>query len=155
MGPEDSRRHRLRVAVIIGSAQEGRSADAVDGWLAANARLAHFDLDLIEVPLPADLAAPPIYRADAYLVLAPDRPARMSAPADSAWHAKPVAFVPYSGVHWGCQVAERLRQAFADLHATAMRDLRNAGRMRVTAATMLDWLESRSATLFATSERTA
>lgn len=155
MGPEDSRRYRLRVAVIIGSAQEESSAEAVDGWLVANARRASFDLDLIEVPLPAVLAAPTIYRADAYLVLAPDRPARMSAPADPAWHAKPVAFVPYTGVHWGAQVAERLRQAFTDLHAMALRDLRNAGRMRVTAGTMLDWLESRSAALFATSERTA
>lgn len=41
---------------------------------------------------------------------------------NAQWHAKPVAFVAYGGLSGGLRAVEHLRQVFAELHATTIRD---------------------------------
>lgn len=38
------------------------------------------------------------------------------------WKAKPIAFVSYGGISGGLRAVEQLRQVFAELHATTIRD---------------------------------
>ena len=42
--------------------------------------------------------------------------------AHHQWQAKPVAFVSYGGISGGLRAVEQLRQVFAELHATTVRD---------------------------------
>lgn len=133
----------LRVAVIVGSTREGRFGPTVARWFTAQARqrddMAVDVIDLADAGLPAVFPAEPgdavraytrrIDAADAFVVVTPEYnhgyPASLKQAIDLAhdeWHAKPVAFVSYGGMAGGLRSVEQLRQVFAELHATTVRD---------------------------------
>ncbi|MGY1501070.1 NADPH-dependent FMN reductase [Streptomyces sp. QTS52] len=143
----------VRVTVVVGSNREGRFGPVVAAWLLN--RLAKRDdlvaevVDVAGTALPttfatdadakAQLAAitPKLASADAFIVLTPEYnhsyPAGLKNLIDwhyTEWQAKPVAFVSYGGVSGGLRAVEHLRQVFAELHATTVRDtvsFHNAG----------------------------
>jgi NAD(P)H-dependent FMN reductase len=133
----------LNIAVIIGSTREGRFGPTVAGWFVAQAnprRDMTIDLiDLAEVDLPsiyprragAGVAAylGRLARADGFVVVTPEYnhgyPASLKQAIDLAfveWRAKSVGFVSYGGMAGGLRAVEQLRQVFAELHATTVRD---------------------------------
>ncbi|MBA2316463.1 MAG: NAD(P)H-dependent oxidoreductase [Euzebyales bacterium] len=134
----------LRVAIITGSTREGRFGPTVARWFVTQARqrdaLRPDVIDLVDFDLPAVMPARPsaavaayaarIDAADAFVVVTPEYnhgyPAPSSRPsidlAHSEWNAKPVAFVSYGGMAGGLRAVEQLRQVFAELHATSVRD---------------------------------
>jgi NAD(P)H-dependent FMN reductase len=137
----------LRLAVIIGSAREGRSATTVAQWFVEEARIfGLFDLDvmdLAQVDLPLSLTQNPgtglaavlggvserLAAADAFVVVTPEYNHSFTAPLKNLidwhptqWQAKPVGFVSYGGLSGGLRAVEHLRQVFAELHATTVRD---------------------------------
>ncbi|MDW4907374.1 NAD(P)H-dependent oxidoreductase [Streptomyces sp. ADMS] len=143
----------VRVTVVVGSNREGRFGPVVADWL-LNRIGDHDDLvadvvDVADTALPttfaagaeakAELAAitPKLASADAFVVLTPEYnhsyPAGLKNLIDwhyTEWQAKPVAFVSYGGVSGGLRAVEHLRQVFAELHATTVRDtvsFHNAG----------------------------
>ncbi|HEV8557317.1 MAG TPA: NAD(P)H-dependent oxidoreductase [Actinophytocola sp.] len=159
----------LRLAVIIGSVREGRSGPAVASWFVGEAEafgLFEVDVvDLAEVELPLSLTQRPapepavvladvggrLESADAFVVITPEYNHSFTAPLKnlidwhrSPWHAKPVGFVSYGGLSGGLRAVEQLRQVFAELHATTVRDtvsfhnvweqLGEDGRLRTTDA---------------------
>ncbi len=96
-------------------------------------------IDLAHVDLPAvypavnsaavDAYLEQIDRADAFIVITPEYnhgyPASLKQAIDlpmHQWRAKPVAFVSYGGISGGLRAVEQLRQVFAELHATTIRD---------------------------------
>ncbi|HVF75590.1 MAG TPA: NAD(P)H-dependent oxidoreductase [Acidimicrobiales bacterium] len=139
-----SEQHELNLAVIIGSTREGRFAPRVARWfetaVRTNGGFALDVIDLAEADLPAVLAPKPTraverYRdrlaaADAFVVVTPEYnhgyPAPLKQAIDLAykeWQAKPVGFVSYGGMSGGLRAVEQLRQVFAELHATTIRDV--------------------------------
>jgi NAD(P)H-dependent FMN reductase len=133
----------LNIAVIIGSTREGRFCPTVAGWFVTQARgrsdMVIDVIDLAEVDLPsiyprrasADVEAyvARLARADGFVVVTPEYnhgyPASLKQAIDLAfveWRAKPVAFVSYGGMAGGLRAVEQLRQVFAELHATTVRD---------------------------------
>lgn len=135
----------VRVTVVVGSNREGRFGPVVAGWLLD--RIGERDdlvaevVDVAETPLPTTFAAdadakaqlagitPKLASADAFVVLTPEYnhsyPAALKNLIDwhyTEWQAKPVAFVSYGGVSGGLRAVEHLRQVFAELHATTVRD---------------------------------
>lgn len=138
---------QLRLAVIIGSAREGRSGAAVARWFLGVAdEFAIFEVDVIdlaETELPLSLTEHPeppaaqvlsrvagqLEAADAFVVVTPEYNHSFSAPLKNLidwhrtqWQAKPVGFVCYGGLSGGLRAVEQLRQVFAELHATTIRD---------------------------------
>lgn len=133
----------IDIAVIYGSAREGRLCDTVAGWTIARIEQAGgFAVDVID-PVDAAVARgvvgkdqearaalrERIGRADAFVVVTPEYnhsfPAPLKALIDSAkqeWEAKPVAFVSYGGASGGLRAVEHLRHVFAELHAVGTRD---------------------------------
>jgi NAD(P)H-dependent FMN reductase len=133
----------LRLAIIIGSTRTGRFGPVVAKWFLEQTRdRVDLDAELIDL---ADFALPSVYpgdrdetvraftdkldRADAFVVVTPEYnhgyPASLKQAIDLAnreWHAKPVAFVSYGGISGGLRAVEQLRQVFAELHATTIRD---------------------------------
>lgn len=133
----------ITVALILGSAREGRFCDTVAAWTRAQIAKRHeFSLKTID---PAELVLAGHQRqrpnddqaslrqrlgqADAFVVVTPEYnhgyPAALKALIDSAgaeWQAKPVAFVSYGGASGGLRAVEQLRQVFAELHAVTVRD---------------------------------
>lgn len=133
----------IQVAVIYGSVRPGRLCDAVAGWVAARVEARHdYTLDIID-PLAEGLTdlrgtdgvveeaiAGRLARADAFIVVTPEYnhsfPAALKHFIDGfnePWHAKPVAFVSYGGLSGGSRAVEQLRQVFAELHATTIRQV--------------------------------
>jgi NAD(P)H-dependent FMN reductase len=133
----------LQLAIIIGSTREGRWGDKVAHWFASEARrrpdLLVDVIDLAEVDIPAVLPmrhtpdvqayAERIDRADAFVVVTPEYnhsyPASLKQAIDvlnAPWRRKPVAFVSYGGLSGGLRAVEHLRQVFAELHATTIRE---------------------------------
>lgn len=133
----------LHLALIVGSTREGRFGATVGRWFAAEARrrpdIELEVLDLADVDLPAvhprsatpavDAFAERIDRADAFVVVTPEYnhgyPASLKHAIDlvhDEWQAKPVGFVSYGGISGGLRAVEQLRQVFAELHATTVRD---------------------------------
>ncbi|HEV7253097.1 MAG TPA: NAD(P)H-dependent oxidoreductase [Mesorhizobium sp.] len=134
---------QIRIALILGSAREGRFCDTVAGWTQAQIdKRPEFTVDLID---PAELKLASSHggtekevqqdlkhrleAADAFVVVTPEYnhgyPAALKALIDSAyseWQAKPVAFVSYGGISGGLRAVEQLRQVFAELHAVTVRD---------------------------------
>ncbi|MEU6230049.1 NAD(P)H-dependent oxidoreductase [Streptomyces sp. NPDC047042] len=143
----------VRVTVVVGSNREGRFGPVVAAWildrLAARDDLVAEVVDVAETALPTTFAAdadtrtelatitPKLSAADAFIVLTPEYnhsyPAALKNLIDwhyTEWQAKPVAFVSYGGVSGGLRAVEHLRQVFAELHATTVRDtvsFHNAG----------------------------
>ena len=123
---------RLQLAVILGSTRKGRLCERVARWAAGRVEAdGRFALDVIDPALqePAAAVGERLARADACLVVVPEYnhgyPAPLKALIDSyydEWQAKPVAFVSYGGISGGLRAVEQLRQVFAELHATTVRD---------------------------------
>lgn len=129
----------IRLALIIGSTREGRFADTVATWFHAQAsqhpELAVDLIDLAEWERPAPTSssrrefAERVDAAEAFVVITPEYnhgyPAPLKAAIDSVreeWFAKPVGFVSYGGVSGGVRAVEQLRQVFAELHTTTVRE---------------------------------
>jgi NAD(P)H-dependent FMN reductase len=137
----------LRLAVIIGSAREGRSGPAVASWFVDEAKsFGLFDVDIIdlaEVELPLSLTQRPepgpakvlaevsgrLESADAFIVITPEYNHSFSAQLKNLidwhrtpWAAKPIGFVCYGGLSGGLRAVEQLRGVFSELHATTIRD---------------------------------
>lgn len=142
----------LKLIVITASVREGRFGPMVANWFLSRARLdERFEtttLDLVEVNLPWRLPATPeklgtaedrtpdmraVYErldaAEAFVVVTPEYnhgyPASIKHLVDwhySTWNRKPVAFVSYGGMAGGLRAVEQLRQVFAEMHATTLRD---------------------------------
>ncbi|MFI7499753.1 NADPH-dependent FMN reductase [Streptomyces sp. NPDC049687] len=140
----------LRVAVVVASVREGRQGRRVAEWfLGTAAGRDDLDLDVVDladVDLPlvmpgwggtaspeaaAALAevSPRLAAADAFVVVTPEYnhsfPAALKNFIDwhhPQWQAKPVGFVSYGGLAGGVRAVEQLRQVFAELHATTVRD---------------------------------
>ena len=134
---------KINVALIYGSIREGRYCDVVANWACAQVRKhTQFALEIVD---PAKLSLQPqraseqnadldglracLERADAFIVITPEYnhgyPAPLKHLIDSVnkeWQAKPVAFVSYGGVSGGLRAVEQLRQVFAEVHATTMRN---------------------------------
>jgi NAD(P)H-dependent FMN reductase len=134
---------RIRLALIYGSAREGRLCDKVAGWAAAQIEGdGPFDLAIVD---PAALGLPARYSrgsddglrslretigwADGFIIVTPEYnrgyPAELKALIDSVgeeWRGKPVGFVSYGGVSGGLRAVEQLRLVFAELHAATIRD---------------------------------
>ncbi|MDP8930901.1 MAG: NAD(P)H-dependent oxidoreductase [Actinomycetota bacterium] len=146
-----TKRDPLHVGVIVASTRPGRIGGAVAEWFMGQARQRTdmtFDvIDLIETDLPAVLVrgADPVVdaylsrldAADAFVVVTPEYnhgyPAPLKQAIDLArteWFAKPVAFVAYGGMAGGMRAVEQLRQVFAELHATTIRDVVGFHRVR-------------------------
>lgn len=134
---------KIDLALIYGSAREGRFCDTVVEWAVHEIeRRGGFAVDKID-PAAADVARAVagkddvarqalkrrLERADAFIVVVPEYnhsyPAPLKALIDAAnqeWHAKPVAFVSYGGISGGLRAVEHLRLVFAELHAIGIRD---------------------------------
>jgi NAD(P)H-dependent FMN reductase len=134
---------KIRIAMIYGSAREGRFCNTVGQWvLSIISERKEFEIDLID---PREFSITiahgwqnadaqlgfqsRINSADAFVIITPEYnhgyPAVLKQLIDSAykeWHAKPVAFVSYGGLSGGIRAVEQLRQVFAELHAVSIRE---------------------------------
>jgi NAD(P)H-dependent FMN reductase len=134
---------KVKIALILGSIREGRRCDAIAQWASEEIqRHPAFELDIVDplkLMLPSrhekegsiDLRelARRIDEADAFIVIVPEYnhgyPAALKHLIDSIkepWRGKPVGFVSYGGMSGGIRAVEQLRQVFAELHATTVRD---------------------------------
>lgn len=134
---------KIKVALIYGSAREGRFCDTIVNWAVSEiSGRSEFALDLID---PATLNLQTIHgrkdraglddltrrigEADAFIVVTPEYnhgyPAALKFLIDSVygqWQTKPVAFISYGGASGGLRAVEQLRLVFAELHAVTIRD---------------------------------
>jgi NAD(P)H-dependent FMN reductase len=126
----------FKVAVLIGSARQGRVADRVMKWLMPELRrypdFVYHVLDARDFEH-ADKADPTyeivIRNADAVIVVTPEYnhsfPAPLKEMIDALgepWHRKPVAFVSYGGISGGLRAVEQLRLVFAELSMVTIRE---------------------------------
>lgn len=135
----------VRVTLIIGSNRTGRFGSVIAEWLLSRVRVRDdFEVDVVDVaeadlpttfePTPEATArlaeiTPKLAAAEAFIILTPEYnhsyPAALKNLIDwhfQEWRAKPVALVSYGGVSGGLRATEHLRQVFAELHATTVRD---------------------------------
>lgn len=132
---------KFTLALIYGSAREGRFCDMVVDWILARLPdMVAADIVLVD---PADLIAESrivraeaenriardLARADAFLIVTPEYnhgyTAALKELIDSfyrPWWGKPVAFVSYGGISGGLRAIEQLRQVFAELGAATIRE---------------------------------
>lgn len=131
-----------RLAVLYGSARDGRLCDRIVDWTVARLAVTPaLSLDLVD-PLAVDLpygltAGHPataaltarLAAADGFVIVTPEYnhsfPAPLKALIDAAGAAfafKPVAFVSYGGISGGLRAVEQLRLVFAELDAVTVRD---------------------------------
>ncbi|MER6270692.1 NAD(P)H-dependent oxidoreductase [Streptomyces sp900105755] len=134
----------VRVALLVGSARDGRLAPDVAGWFArVAARRDDLVLDVVDVAehlLPASLdeadpraaaLRPRLAGAEAYVVVVPEYNRSVPGPLktlidsfQTEWQAKPVGFVGYGlGMAGGVRAIEHLRQIFAEFHCVGMKDV--------------------------------
>lgn len=121
----------INLAVVYGSAREGRLCDKVAGWTLAQVEgEGPFSVEAVDPAAldPGEVRAR-LGRADAFIVVTPEYnrsfPAPLKAMIDATgpeWRGKPVAFVSYGGVSAGLRAVEQLRLVFAELHAATIRD---------------------------------
>lgn len=134
---------KISVALIYGSTREGRFCDTVARWVALQMeRNPDFSLQIVDpairsIPTRLERNCSPelaelkeqLADADAFIVVTPEYnhgyPAALKHLIDSAygvWQAKPVGFVSYGGLSGGVRAVEQLRQVFAEVHATTVRN---------------------------------
>lgn len=124
---------KIKLALIYGSARQGRFCDTVVDWAATEIRgHQQFDIELIDPRALAKNRADVTRRlgeADAFIVVTPEYnhgyTADLKALIDAhstEWQAKPLAFVSYGGISGGLRAVEQLRLVFAELHVVAIRD---------------------------------
>lgn len=141
---------KMTLALIYGSARQGRFCDTVASWLIRELETSDvFSLTIID-PVrmksargdksagPAEWMERKVAEADAFIVITPEYnhgyPAALKEMIDAVyepWHAKPVAFVSYGGASGGIRAVEQLRQVFGELHAVTLRDLLRQGLVEV------------------------
>ena len=138
------------IQIIVASTRDGRRGGRVGAWFDAIA-CAREDIrceliDLLDWDLPwyRDAVVPPrgeysagatlrwaekVAAGDGYVLVTPEYnhgyPAPLKQAIDLAgveWRAKPVGFVSYGGRSGGLRAVEQLRQVFAEVHATTVRD---------------------------------
>ncbi|MEN8655960.1 NAD(P)H-dependent oxidoreductase [Streptomyces sp. 21So2-11] len=141
----------LKLAVIIGSVRGGRFGTTVANWFVGQAEK-HGDvqvdvIDLLDYPLPLQMPAfgedpdaatadvrarlsARLLDAEAFAVVTPEYnhtlPASLKNTIDwfmEEWTAKPVGLISYGGMGGGLRASEHLRQVFAEVHATTVRDM--------------------------------
>lgn len=135
----------LRLAVVIGSARDGRYGPTVAHWFVQEAEAyGQFEVDVIDVAkleLPVSMAdgventdthktlARQLAATDAFVFVTPEYnhsyPAGLKNVIDwfhSEWHAKPVGFISYGAKSGGIRATEHLRPVFSELHAMTVRD---------------------------------
>jgi NAD(P)H-dependent FMN reductase len=133
----------LSVLVVVGSTREGRFGPVPARWIvdhaAARPDLDVTFVDLLDADLPAVMPAGPhpavaawaaqVDAADAVIVVTPEYnhsvPASLKQAIDLVgpeWRAKPIGLVSYGGISGGLRASEHLRQVFAEVHATTVRD---------------------------------
>ncbi|MHC8494835.1 NADPH-dependent FMN reductase [Thalassospira sp. SM2505] len=134
----------FNVAIIYGSAREGRFCDVVARWAIETLKTDHdISIDTID---PATLNLPAFHvgaqhpavqhlhvtlaEADAFIVVTPEYNHSFTGElkllidaAKQEWRRKPVAFVSYGGMSGGLRAVEQLRLVFAELQAVTMRDV--------------------------------
>lgn len=133
-------KEKLTIAVIYGSARQGRFCETVVNWalteLWAESGFRVTLIDPLHFKSASENSADSetslenrIAEADAFIVVTPEYnhgyPAALKELIDSTyepWHAKPVGFISYGGVSGGLRAVEQLRQVFAELHAVTIRD---------------------------------
>ncbi|MCX5203218.1 NAD(P)H-dependent oxidoreductase [Streptomyces sp. NBC_00237] len=141
----------IKLAVIIGSVRGGRFGPTVAHWFVEQAKKSgDFTVDLIDLidfPLPLEMPAfgvepegetkavsdrlsARLHEADAFVVVTPEYNHTVSPALKNAidwfleeWSFKPVGLVSYGGMGGGLRAAEHLRQVFAEVHATTVRDM--------------------------------
>lgn len=136
-------KEKLNLAVIYGSAREGRFCDIVANWL-----LSHLEdddtlsIDILD-PAVIDLPArhtgdslPVVHKlraaigeSDAFIVITPEYNHSFTGElkllidaAKTEWKNKALAFVSYGGISGGLRAVEQLRPVFAELHVTTLRE---------------------------------
>lgn len=130
----------LNVAIITGSALQGRFSPVVTDWFAARAHrrqdMVIHVTDLADTPIAAGFTTTPdpeladrLATADAFVIITPEYNHSFPAPLKHAidlhvteWQAKPIAFISYGGMSGGLRAIEQLRLVFAELHAVTIRD---------------------------------
>ncbi|CAM5612271.1 NAD(P)H-dependent oxidoreductase [Streptomyces narbonensis] len=141
----------IKLAVIIGSVRGGRFGPTVANWFVEQAKKSgEFTVDLIDLvdfPLPMEMPAfgeepdaatkavsdrlsARLHDADAFAVVTPEYNHTVGPSLKNAidwyfeeWSLKPVGLVSYGGMGGGLRAAEHLRQIFAEVHATTVRDM--------------------------------
>ncbi|GAB3959142.1 NADPH-dependent FMN reductase [Streptomyces sparsus] len=141
----------IKLAVIIGSVRGGRFGPTVANWFVDQAEQhggVTVDLiDLLDHQLPMimppfgeepDAQTQAVYDglqtrladADAFVVVTPEYNHTTSPALKNTidwyldeWKAKPVGLISYGGMGGGLRAAEHLRQVFAEVHATTVRDM--------------------------------
>ena len=134
----------VNLAVIYGSAREGRFCDTVVNWatdiLRKDGDLTVSTLDPAVLDLPSRFVGnqhpaisglhQTLAAADAYIVVTPEYnhsfTGELKLLIDAAkpqWRRKPLAFVSYGGMSGGLRAVEQLRLVFAELHVVTMRDV--------------------------------
>ncbi|MFD9039243.1 NADPH-dependent FMN reductase [Streptomyces bottropensis] len=145
IAPVSSSATPVRVTLVIGSNRTGRFGPVIAEWLLGRVRQHDgFEVDVVDVAeadLPTTFATTPestarlaeitpkLAAAEAFIVLTPEYnhsyPAALKNLIDwhfHEWRAKPVALVSYGGMSGGLRATEHLRQVFAELHGTTVRD---------------------------------
>ncbi|WP_455354471.1 NADPH-dependent FMN reductase [Streptomyces sp. SYSU K217416] len=141
----------VKLAVIIGSVRGGRFGPTVANWFVERAK-EHGDftvdlIDLLDFPLPVQMPAfgeepdaqtkaltdqlsARLHEADAFAVVTPEYnhtfPSSLKNAIDwffDEWSTKPVGLISYGGMGGGLRASEHLRQVFAEVHATTVRDM--------------------------------
>ncbi|KUL31154.1 NADPH-dependent FMN reductase [Streptomyces regalis] len=140
----------IKLAVLVGSVRDARFGPTVANWFVQQAerhQSVSVDLvDLADFPLPLQMPdfgrrpAPEVHAtrerlgarlaaADAFAVVTPEYNHTFSPSLSNTinwyldeWTAKPVGLISYGGVGGGLRAAEHLRQVFAEVHATTVRD---------------------------------
>ncbi|MBP3127005.1 NAD(P)H-dependent oxidoreductase [Thalassospira sp. ER-Se-21-Dark] len=134
----------FNIAVIFGSAREGRFCDTVGTWVVETLKSDHeLSVDTID---PAVLNLPAAHvgadhpavahlhtaltEADGFIVVTPEYNHSFTGElkllidaAKQQWKRKPVGFVSYGGMSGGLRAVEQLRLVFAELHAVTLRDV--------------------------------
>ena len=141
----------IKLAVIIGSVRGGRFGPTVANWFVEQAKKSDdFTVDLIDLadfPLPMEMPAfgtepdaatkaastrlsARLHEADAFAVVTPEYNHTVAPSLTNAiawfmeeWSFKPVGLVSYGGMGGGLRASEHLRQVFAEVHATTVRDM--------------------------------
>jgi NAD(P)H-dependent FMN reductase len=134
----------FNIAVIFGSAREGRFCETVGSWVVETLKSDQdLSVDIIDpavLNLPAAHVGPDhpsvqqlhvaLAEADGFIVVTPEYnhsfTGELKLLIDAAkhqWKRKPVAFVSYGGMSGGLRAVEQLRLVFAELHAVTMRDV--------------------------------
>ncbi|WP_246048849.1 NADPH-dependent FMN reductase [Leptospira sarikeiensis] len=133
----------LKLGIILASTRKGRFGETVANWFEEVAREDYrFEtelIDLLDYSLPwnmskdmdSDLSlfSEKIGSSDVFVVITPEYnhgyPAYLKLAIDSLqeeWKAKPLGFVSYGGSSGGLRAVEQLRNVFAELRMTTVKD---------------------------------